>query len=145
MNKPPLPKQQLHQCRDLRRNSTDAEKRLWRQLRDRQIAGAKFRRQQPVGPYVLDFYCHEAQLSIELDGGQHAEEEQGRRDEERTQYLAEQGIRELRFWNNEVLADTKAVLERIWNSLTPALSRGERGQDAAGERGTDAEGEEKNG
>ena len=117
MKKPPLPKQRLRRCRNLRRNSTDAEKKLWRELRNRQVVRAKFRRQHPVGPYVLDFYCHEGQLAVELDGGQHAEETQAHYDERRTQYLTEQGIRELRFWNNEVLHDMEFVLERIVNAL----------------------------
>ena len=126
MKKPSLPKQRLHRCRKLRRNSTEAEKRLWQRLRDRQIAGAKFRRQHPVGPFILDFYCHEAQLSIELDGGQHAEESRSGYDEGRRRYLADRGIRELRFWNNEVLSDIEVVLERIWRALTPTLSQRER-------------------
>ena len=124
MRKPPLPDKQLYQSRSLRRDSTDAEKKLWRKLRARQLAGAKFRRQHPLGPYILDFYCAEARLAIELDGGQHAFEEQSRHDEQRSRYLAEQGIQELRFWNNEVLKNTEGVLQKIWSALTSAPSGG---------------------
>ncbi|NIR02743.1 MAG: DUF559 domain-containing protein [Gemmatimonadales bacterium] len=96
-------------------------------LRNRHLAGAKFRRQHPVGPYILDFYCAQARLAIELDGGQHSEAAQQRRDARRTRVLEAQGVRVLRFWNNEVLAETEAVLETIWNALTQTLSQGERG------------------
>jgi len=124
MKKPPLSDRQLPRCRKLRQSSSDAEKRLWRTLRDRQMAGAKFRRQHSLGPYILDFCCPEARLAIELDGGQHAFEKQIRHDEQRSRYLADHGIQELRFWNNEVLENTEGVLEKIWSVLTPALSQG---------------------
>ncbi len=125
--KSPVPAEVLARCRELRQNATDAERLLWHLLRNRHLAGAKFRRQHPVGPYILDFYCAQARLAIELDGGQHSEAAQQRRDARRTRVLEAQGVRVLRFWNNEVLAETEAVLETIWNALTPTLSQGERG------------------
>ena len=97
---------------------------MWKLLRNRQLDGWKFRRQHPVGKYILDFYCHEARLGVELDGGQHAEPDQAQYDAERAQALEAEGIRVLRFWNNEVLKNTTAVLQEIWNVLTDSLSPG---------------------
>ncbi len=91
--------------RDLRRNLTDAERALWRHLRQRQIAGLKFRRQHPVDRYILDFVCLEARLVIELDGGHHAERQD--EDQERTAWPEERGYRVLRFWNTEVLEQSR--------------------------------------
>jgi very-short-patch-repair endonuclease/restriction endonuclease S subunit len=105
-------------ARTLRNNQTDAEHLMWRMLRDRRIAGAKFRRQHPVPPYVLDFYCHELKLAIELDGGQHGEPTGCERDRQRDAALSERGITVLRFWNNEVLTETEAVLEQIYRTVT---------------------------
>jgi len=113
-------------CRELRQESTDAEKFLWGKLRNQRFAEAKFRRQHSIGSFIADFYCHEAALVIELDGGQHAEPEKVLYNQERTQYLEAQGIRVLRFWNREVFSDTESVLEAIYNALTPALSQRER-------------------
>jgi|WetSurMetagenome_2_1015567.scaffolds.fasta_scaffold00140_2 ATP-dependent helicase HrpA len=127
-----LPETLLTHARELRKNSTDAEQLLWGLLKDRQLLDFKFRRQHPLNSYVLDFYCHEAKLAIELDGGQHAEDAQLRHDEKRSAWLKEQGITVLRFWNNEVLTNTEGVLQSMFDwlnavgSLTPALSRGER-------------------
>lgn len=81
--------------RQLRTNQTDAEKRLWRALRNRQLGNAKFRRQVSIGPYVVDFLCHEASLVIELDGGQHADRVD--HDARRTAFLEKEGYRVLRF------------------------------------------------
>ncbi len=100
-------------ARKLRQEHTDAEQLIWRLLRDRRLNGRKFRRQHAVGPYVLDFYCHEAKLAVELDGGQHNEEGERRRDERRSEFLASKGIKTLRYWNHEALADTESVLEAI--------------------------------
>ncbi len=113
----PIPTQFLDFARQLRRQATDAENLLWRLLRGRQIANAKFRRQHPFPPYILDFYCHELKLAVELDGGQHNEEVGRRRDARRDEYLAGHGIRVLRFWNNEVLGETEAVLEAIYAAV----------------------------
>src|SRR5438876_8061874 len=79
-------------ARRLRNQATDAERALWRLLRGRHLHGAKFRRQQPYGPYVLDFYCHEHRLAIEADGGQHLDSGQAARDSARTRYLEEHGV-----------------------------------------------------
>lgn len=98
-------------ARQLRRDQTDAEQTLWARLRDRQLCGAKFRRQHPIGPFVTDFCCPKRKLVVELDGGQHAEEIAA--DQKRSRFLEAQGYRVLRFWNNDVLSDTASVLERI--------------------------------
>jgi very-short-patch-repair endonuclease len=97
-------------------NQTDVERLLWLRLRDRRLNGAKFRRQVPFGPYILDFVCMESKLVIELDGGQHAE--QGTYDDARTEFLRTQGYRVLRFWNNELLENEQGVLAAIVNELT---------------------------
>lgn len=106
-----------NRARALRRNATEAERRLWRHLRDRQLDGAKFRRQQPLGTYVADFFFLEQGLVIELDGGQHAS--QVERDEARTAWLNAQGLHVLRFWNNDVLGNTEGVVEAIRETLRP--------------------------
>jgi very-short-patch-repair endonuclease len=100
-------------ARQLRRAATDAERKLWSALRDRQLDGFKFRRQQSIGPYVVDFVCHETRLVIELDGGQHAD-----RDETaRTGRIKADGYRIIRFWNNDVLGNLEGVLLRIREEL----------------------------
>ena len=101
---------------------TDAEQRLWRQLRARQIAGARFRRQAPIGPYIADFACLDARLVIEVDGGQHADG--ASRDLHRDAWLSRQGFRVLRFWNNDVLQNIDGVLQRVDEAvrLTRAVS-----------------------
>ena len=107
-------------ARALRRESTDAESVLWLQLRGRNVAGVKFRRQQAMGPYVLDFYCHERNLVVEVDGGHHFEPEQETYDARRTAWLESQGLRVLRFTNHEVLTETEAVLDQILSALQEA-------------------------
>ena len=99
----------------LRGNLTEAEKHLWFQLRRRQLDGYRFRRQVPLGPYVADFACLEEKLIVELDGGQHALEAE--RDAKRDQWFADRGYRVLRFWNNDVLSNTEAVLAEILGHL----------------------------
>ena len=99
--------------RELRKNQTDAEKVLWSKLRGQRFGGLKFFRQYSVGPYILDFYCPKLRLAIELDGGQHAEPTRQEYDEARTEHLTTKEIRVLRFWNNQVLTETDAVLQRI--------------------------------
>jgi len=101
-------------ARELRRNMTDAERALWRHLRRKQVAGRRFRRQQPIGEYIVDFACLEKKLVVEVDGGQHAEEE---RDAARTRWLEGRGYRVLRFWNTEVLGQMDSVLAAIEESL----------------------------
>jgi very-short-patch-repair endonuclease len=94
---------------------TDAERHLWGELRRRQMAGAKFRRQACIGRFVVDFVCFEERLVIELDGGQHTE--QVEHDGQRTRWLNSQGFHVLRFWNHEVFEDMDSVLDVIWNTL----------------------------
>ncbi len=101
------------QRRALRRSQTDAERRLWYLLRARQPGALKFRRQHAVGPYVLDFYSFEAHLAVELDGSPHGEPEGVARDERRTRYLVQQGIRVLRFSDGDVLRMPESVVEAI--------------------------------
>ncbi len=96
---------------------TDAELRLWRLLRDRRLNGVKFRRQVPVGPYIVDFLCVGAKLIVEADGSQHAESP---RDKARDTYLASQGWTVLRFWNNEVIQNRDGVLETILAHARPS-------------------------
>ena len=97
--------------RKLRRKSTDAEIRLWAHLRSRRFQDVKFRRQHPIGPYVVDFCSVKAKMIVELDGGQHSAEQE--RDAKRTAYLNDQGFDVMRFWDHDVLNQTEAVLERI--------------------------------
>jgi very-short-patch-repair endonuclease len=104
-------------ARRLRREQTEEEKQLWRALRAGRFAGFKFRRQHPVGPYCLDFYCPCARLSVELDGFQHGMPEQRQRDEAREQILAEAGVEELRFWNHQWRGNREGVLLEIWAAL----------------------------
>ncbi len=98
-------------ARSLRKNSTDAEQRLWNHLRARRLGGFKFRRQRPFGPYVCDFVCLEASIIIELDGSQHAE--QASYDQRRDDFMRSYGYRVLRFWNNDVMTKTDIVVETI--------------------------------
>jgi very-short-patch-repair endonuclease len=88
---------------------TDAERVLWRELRSRQLAGYKFRRQQPLGRFIVDFVCFEKRLVIELDGGQHAEAAQASYDAERTAWLEKEGFHVLRFWDHDVFKNLDAV------------------------------------
>ena len=115
----------------LRTNATDAEQKIWYFLRNRQFEKFKFRRQHPIGVYIVDFVCLEQKLIVELDGGQHAE--RANYDARRTNALHEKGYRLLRFWNNDVLLNTNVVLEKIFAELTagpspsPSPRDGERG------------------
>jgi very-short-patch-repair endonuclease len=99
-------------ARSLRRNSTDVEMRLWQKLRNRRL-GADFRRQHPAGSFVLAFYCPEFRLTIELDGGQHADATHEARDKAREHWLAARGVTVLRFWNSDITENLKGVLEVI--------------------------------
>lgn len=116
----------VDRCPELRREMTDAERRLWRILRGRQVAGAKFRRQHEYGPYILDFFCPERRLAIEVDGGQHLTPEGLARDTKRDSYLSATAIQVLRFTDREMLLETEAVRERIRQVLeAPAPQRDE--------------------
>ncbi|MBM4350351.1 MAG: endonuclease domain-containing protein [Deltaproteobacteria bacterium] len=101
--------------RQLRKNMTDAERLLWRHLRLRQISGYKFRRQQPIGRYIVDFVCFEKKLIIEVNGGQHAD--QLAYDAKRSAWLEKEGFHILRFWDNQVLNETDGVKEIINDAL----------------------------
>jgi very-short-patch-repair endonuclease len=105
-------------ARGLRRDPTPAEEALWAALRGRQLGGMKFRRQHPVGHYILDFCCPEHRVIVEVDGRVH--EQQADYDESRTDYLATYGYRVLRFSNEEILSDLGAVLKRIPQAACPA-------------------------
>ena len=107
-------------ARKLRANQTDAESKLWYRIRNRQISGYKFVRQEPIGRYICDFVCREEMVVIEVDGGQHLE---SKRDEVRDRYLAEEGYRVLRFWNNDVLSNIDGVLAVIDDALRQGASR----------------------
>ena len=113
-------------ARAMRREMTDAEKRLWRLLSDRRLAGFKFRRQVPVAGYVLDFYCMKAGLVVEADGGQHNDPDQKRHDEERSARLATLGIRVVRFADDVVLKESDAVAEAIYAALVGEERLGEQ-------------------
>jgi very-short-patch-repair endonuclease len=106
-------------ARTLRANQTEAEERLWSHIRSRRLEGEKFVRQLQIDGYVPDFACRTARLAIELDGGQH----DPARDEARTAIIEQYGYRVLRFWNNDALADTDAVLEAIRQELLIARDR----------------------
>jgi very-short-patch-repair endonuclease len=110
-----LPPKALERARRLRKDMTDAERALWRLLRDRRMEGWRFRRQEPIDRYIVDFVCFEVRLVIEVDGGQHFE---SKADEERDGYLRSQGFQVLRFWNNDVLANRDGVYRTIKTALT---------------------------
>ena len=108
-------------ARSLRKTPTRAEQTLWRLLRDRRFAGFKFRRQHPVGPYVLDFYCVSAKLAVEVDGDVHGIPSQKNHDVVRDAYLMKQGIRMLRFWNLELAGHMEGVLDTIFGELSKSV------------------------
>jgi very-short-patch-repair endonuclease len=101
-------------AKELRKNLTPAEQKLWSALRNDQL-GVNFRRQHAVGPYIADFCCIQKKLIIELDGGQHLEQEQY--DAERTQFLQSKGYRVMRFWNNDVMKNLNGVISTIQDAL----------------------------
>jgi very-short-patch-repair endonuclease len=113
-------------AKTLRRHGTDAESILWRHLRGRRFANCKFKRQQPLGPYVVDFVCFAMRVVVEVDGGQHLLSES---DAARDAWLRQQGFKVLRFWNNDVLLRTESVLEHLLEHLPlspgPSPTRGE--------------------
>ncbi len=98
-------------ARTLRRNQTDSERKLWQLLRGRRFLDMKFRRQQQIGPYIVDFYCSRAKLIIELDGSHHLDQMQY--DETRTHFLQQEGYTVFRFWDNEILRDSEGVMNKI--------------------------------
>ncbi|MGH8027628.1 MAG: endonuclease domain-containing protein [Pseudoxanthomonas sp.] len=121
-------------ARELRNRATDAERKLWQHLKNRQLNGMKFRRQYPIAGYVADFASPEIRLAIELDGGQHLERREY--DQERTAKLACNGYRVLRFWNDDVLLQTEHVLSeilRVIDATPPQPSPAFAGEGAQGE------------
>ncbi len=105
-------------ARQLRRRQTDTERKVWQVLRAGRLGGWKFRRQQPIGRYIVDFVCLEKRLVIELDGGQH--QDRADEDHERDRWLAANGFKVLRFWNNDVMQNLEGVVERIARELSPS-------------------------
>jgi len=104
-------------ARELRRTMTDAERKLWWHLRGLRTKGAHFRRQATIGPFYVDFACHDRKLVVEVDGSGHMQPKQIASDATRTRFLESQGCRVLRFWNNDVLRETEAVVTVIYEAL----------------------------
>ena len=115
----------LAYSKELRKNMTDAENLLWYYLRDKQLAGLKFRRQEAIDRYIADFVCYEKKLIIELDGGQHNEDENIKKDAVRQNYLEKNGFKILRFWNNEIFENMEGVLTTILNETDYSPLAGE--------------------
>jgi type I restriction enzyme M protein len=118
----------------MRHHATDAEKRLWSRLRDRRLEGFKFRRQVPIAGFIVDFYCIERMLAIELDGGQHLDEGPVDYDRRRARQLDSLGIRTLRFSNVDVLRDTELVVTAILRTLTEPSPQPSPGVPGEGQR-----------
>jgi very-short-patch-repair endonuclease len=110
-------KRLTQRARVLRQQPTEAEKLLWCYLRRKQLEGAKFRRQQPIGEYLVDFVSFSHRLVVEVDGGQHAQPREQLTDRRRDAWLQEQGFTVLRFWNNDVLKNVEGVIEAVRNNL----------------------------
>ncbi|HBI17193.1 MAG TPA: DNA-cytosine methyltransferase [Candidatus Moranbacteria bacterium] len=108
-----IPTEKLTRCRDLRKNSTPQEIILWSKLRNRKFNKLKFKRQYPIGKYIIDFICLDKKLIIELDGWQHKEENNENYDQTRTDFLENNGFKVIRFWNNEINNNLEGVFLRI--------------------------------
>ncbi len=148
----PIPRDILDRARRMRKNPSDAESLLWYLVRRRNLGGLKFRRQHAIGRYILDFYCHEARLAVEVDGEQHGEPTHRTYDQARERELQDQGIAVVRLWNRDVLTNTEAAVEYLWQvasarlagdftlsrTLSPTLSQRERGTGTQGERETNS-------
>ena len=106
-------------ARNLRKNSTIQERRLWNLLKNRQFHNLKFKRQQPIGDYIVDFICKEAKIIIEIDGGQHNEPVNIEYDKTRTEYLNTLGYKVIRFWNNEIYENIEGVVLRLREEINP--------------------------
>jgi very-short-patch-repair endonuclease len=113
---------QRTRARTLRRDQTDAEQIVWNAIRARRLCGARFRRQTPIGPFIVDFVCNDARLVVEIDGGQHYETEHLKRDARRDEFLAAKGYRILRFSNYDVMTNRQGVFETIAAAVAHALS-----------------------
>ena len=105
----------LEFAKTMRHTATDAENLMWQLLRAKRFMNLKFRRQHVIQPYIVDFYCHEIGLVIELDGGQHGTDDAVEYDAERTKFLEALGLMVVRYWNHDVLSQTDVVLEDLWN------------------------------
>jgi very-short-patch-repair endonuclease len=116
-NRPTINQFKRNAARRLRQNATSAETILWHHLRRLETHGTHFRRQVPIGPFIVDFACLAARLVIEVDGSQHGEGAGPIRDGQRTQWLVAEGYRVLRFWNNDVMRNSSAVMETIYAAL----------------------------
>ena len=114
---PPKTKRATQLARTLRKQDTWAEQLMWRWLRDRRFSDYKFRRQHPYGPYILDFFCLDAEVDIEIDGFQHGKPEQQAGDRERDTFLEKRGIKVLRFWNSRLRRENEVVRDTIWRTL----------------------------
>ena len=108
-------------ARYLRKNMTESERELWSRLRGKKLLGVQFYRQKPIGDFIVDFFAPKAKLVVEVDGSQHAEEDNRRRDKQRDEYLASHGIRVLRFNSREVLNNTDSVVNFIYRSIEESL------------------------
>ena len=106
-------------ARNLRKNSTIQERRLWNLLKNRQFHNLKLKRQQPIGDYIVDFICKEAKIIIEIDGGQHNEPENIEYDKTRTEYLNNLGYKVIRFWDNEIYENIEGVVLRLREEINP--------------------------
>jgi very-short-patch-repair endonuclease len=130
----PVPELNRLRAKSMRTEMTDAERTLWIQLRAHRLDGLRFRRQTPIGQYIVDFVCHERRLVVELDGGQHAE---STHDVRRDRWLESKGYRVLRFWNSDVFKNREGVLETIVSAARGATPlpdpppQGGRGNDGA--------------
>ena len=108
-------------AKKLRVNTTPHERVPWRALKELPIEGTHFRRQAPIGPYVVDFFCPAKRLLVELDGGHHSEDATAKRDSERQAWLEQEGYRVIRFWNSDVTSDLRAVMEKIYLEVYGSL------------------------
>jgi len=118
----------VERARELRRQLTDAEKKLWTYLRTLKPGGFHFRKQAPLGPFIVDFCCHKAKLIIEVDGGQHGLPEGQAADVERTKWLKSQGYRVVRYWNNDVLSNLEGIAVSITALLPPTPTPPHKGE-----------------
>ena len=115
---------QIEKSRELRKNMTSQERKLWNIIRNRQFFGYRFRRQFPIGEYIVDFICREKKIIIEIDGGQHNEKQNIEYDNKRTEYLNSEGYQVVRFWNSEIDGNVEGVYEQLKvvfgiSSITP--------------------------
>ena len=114
---PDISRFRRERAKQLRSNTTEPERLLWRALKSIPVCGSHFRRQVPIGPYVADFACLKARLLVELDGGHHGQDEIAAKDESRTRWLEKEGYRVIRFWNAELSENLNGVLDTIYAAL----------------------------